>query len=31
MKTRISASILDGLDPQLLHVETVNGTWTPVK
>jgi hypothetical protein len=23
--------ILDGLDPQLLHVETVNGTWTPVK
>jgi hypothetical protein len=23
--------ILDGLDPQYLHVETVDGTWTPVK
>jgi hypothetical protein len=23
--------VLDGLDPQYLHVETVNGTWTPVK
>jgi hypothetical protein len=23
--------ILDGLDPAYLHVETVDGTWTPVK
>jgi hypothetical protein len=23
--------VLDGLDPQYLHVETVDGTWTPVR
>lgn len=23
--------VLDGLDPQYLHVESVNGMWTPVK
>jgi hypothetical protein len=23
--------VLDGLDPQVLHIESVNGMWTPVK